>query len=616
MNTQIPITIRGGWRPFLSLLVWCLSLGFAAAATSVSQFGITWYFSEDRQVGQFANGDWWVVGPVTITAISPADPTPADTVDIHGTMINPLPATKSPYKGIHGWDSRIRDNTYNPSLNIAKSLPYTVPGGSSVMSCKSVVTAVSGNNLQMDTVAVLTVLASAPAPGSFRPPYIGTDKRVRWNVSQLDYSKLRKYAPVPYTPTFASVEPFFERAHIGLTPLWVGTYLHTVTGDNPGYGREISHKANAGALLLNLNYSNAQKERLLIRMVQRGIDIYGVRAAGSGWFDEAGHNNGRKIYLMLAGWVLNDPAILALGGGFFSEDRMHFYVSQADVDRPRKTGKVPYTTAMIGMPEWGGKHAGEPEGDSSAWNAPYRDNCGASVIGSILTARIMGMEKAWNHPATFDYIDRFYSIEKNNVSTDVNKIQPFVSEMWKAYRNGGTNSGTVPPLQFSVGARIAVTVNTNVRAAGSLSSTLLGVQQAESAGTIVAGPVVADNITWWQVNFDNGVDGWSGADNFMFSNTIPPAVSFAVGGRIAVIRNTNVRATGTLSGTLLGVQTTGSTGTIVAGPVVADNITWWQVNYDNGADGWSGADNFEASTTTAPPTPPTAPTGLRVVGED
>jgi hypothetical protein len=228
----------------------------------------------------------------------------------------------------------------------------------------------------------------------------------------------------------------------------------------------------------------------------------------------------------------------------------------------------------------------------------------------------MGMEKAWNHPATFDYIDRFYSIEKNNVSTDPNKIQPFVSEMWKAYRNGGTNSGVVPPLQFSVGSRIAVTVNTNVRAAGSLASSLLGVQQAESAGTIVAGPVVADNVTWWQVNFDNGVDGWAGADNFMFSNTTPPAVSFAVGGRIAVIRNTNVRATGTLSGTLLGVQTTGSTGVIVGGPVVADNITWWQVNYDNGADGWSGADNFEPSTTITPPTPPSAPTGLRVVGED
>ena len=37
------------------------------SATSVSQFGVTWSFSQDRPVGQFANGDWWVVGPVTIT---------------------------------------------------------------------------------------------------------------------------------------------------------------------------------------------------------------------------------------------------------------------------------------------------------------------------------------------------------------------------------------------------------------------------------------------------------------------------------------------------------------------------------------------------------------------
>ncbi|MEX0745706.1 MAG: hypothetical protein WD118_08890 [Phycisphaeraceae bacterium] len=38
---------------------------------SVSQYGITWTFEEPARVGQFVNGDWYVVGPVTIEAIDP-----------------------------------------------------------------------------------------------------------------------------------------------------------------------------------------------------------------------------------------------------------------------------------------------------------------------------------------------------------------------------------------------------------------------------------------------------------------------------------------------------------------------------------------------------------------
>jgi hypothetical protein len=594
----------------LSLLIAGNSPG--DAATSVSQHGITWTFAEDRPVGQFANGDWWVVGPVTIRAISPADTAPADGVDMHGTMINPTPAVVSPFRGIHGWDSRVRDNSYVASLNIAKSLPRSIPAGSSVMSCRSVEATVSGNNQQLDTIAVLTVLAAAPPAGSFRPPYMGKDKTVRWNKAGLDYSKLRKLAPVTSTPTFASREPGLERVHIALTPMWVGTYLHPITSDSPGYGREISHKVGAAALLLNLNYTDAQKERLLILMVQRGIDIYGVRANGGGWWADGGHNHGRKFPMLLAGVVLNDAAIRSLLTGPFAEDGQHFYVTKEDVDRPRKTGKVPYTADMIGMPEWGGKHVGEPEGDSSAWDAAYRILVGVSNMGPVLATRIMGARDVWNQPAIFDYMDRFYSIESGNVSTGVNSIQPFVSEMWKAYRGGNGGTGPPPPPPppaFAIGSRIAVTGDTNVRQTGSLSAAILGVQPAGTTGTLVAGPVLADNITWWQVDYDSGADGWSGADRFTTSSTTAPLRS---GDRVATTRQTNVRDAGSLSATILGVQPAGATGTLLSGPLSADGIAWWRVDYDSGTDGWSGADQFVKSSTAPPPAKPSPPTGLRI----
>ena len=38
---------------------------------SVSQYGITWTFDKPARVGQFINGDYYVVGPVTVTVIDP-----------------------------------------------------------------------------------------------------------------------------------------------------------------------------------------------------------------------------------------------------------------------------------------------------------------------------------------------------------------------------------------------------------------------------------------------------------------------------------------------------------------------------------------------------------------
>ncbi|MBX3464889.1 MAG: hypothetical protein KF830_17105, partial [Planctomycetes bacterium] len=40
-------------------------------SSSITQWGITWTFDHDYQVGQFCNGDWWVVGPVTVVSITP-----------------------------------------------------------------------------------------------------------------------------------------------------------------------------------------------------------------------------------------------------------------------------------------------------------------------------------------------------------------------------------------------------------------------------------------------------------------------------------------------------------------------------------------------------------------
>jgi hypothetical protein len=54
--------------------------------SSITQYQFTWTFDRDYRCGQFVNGDFWVVGPVTITAISPGWDG-----EKNGSMIDPLP---------------------------------------------------------------------------------------------------------------------------------------------------------------------------------------------------------------------------------------------------------------------------------------------------------------------------------------------------------------------------------------------------------------------------------------------------------------------------------------------------------------------------------------------
>jgi hypothetical protein len=523
------------------------SLNPVDGATSVSQYGITWTFSQDRTVGQFANGDWWVVGPVTIISINPPAAT-ADGKDINGTMVNPVYNTTGIplWNPVQAWDGRIDwkagcDTSYHDSLNIAKQLPYTAVVGDSMMSAKSFIEYQSGNKAQLDTIAILTVLESTPYPGSFRPPYIGgSNKSIRWNKSQLRYDRLKKLTNVTNTPTFAEMEPQFEKAFIVQSPGFASNYLLPRAHDETNYGREISLKNSEAALLLNLNYTDAQKETLLIRMIQRGIDLYGALSVGGGWWSDGGHHVGKKLPVVLAGWILDDADIISKAGThYFQEDGGHAYVKQSDIElnaeRALHNAKIwasdqqapqeMYTTAMIGIPEWFGN---EHRTAGSQWSSPYRGTNGWSLIGSVLAARLMGAESVWNSPATFDYHDRYWQevMVKGTAlgAGETGVPTPFVIAMWNAYR-GGEGGTITPATKFLVSNRIEASKITDVRASGSLAATLVGIQTQGTLGSILAGPVQMDGITWWQVNYDGGADGWSDENNFIKSSIQPTSPS-------------------------------------------------------------------------------------------
>ena len=131
----------------LSLIIALLSqksLLSAAPSSSVSQHGITWTFDQPYEVGQFVNGDYWVVGPVTINSISPAYDGSSN-----GWEVNPSVGL------YHGFDGGCKNGRFDSGL--VPSLPYTSTTGV----VESIVKTISSTSSQscVKTAGVLTVLS-------------------------------------------------------------------------------------------------------------------------------------------------------------------------------------------------------------------------------------------------------------------------------------------------------------------------------------------------------------------------------------------------------------------------------------------------------------------------
>jgi len=489
----------------LTIFLCANSLG----ATQVSQFGITWSFDGDYQTGRFANGDYWIIGPVTIVGISPSSNSGGRVVN--GSMINPSPSDGL----VQGYDSATLQysDSLNVGLNVSSSNRLTVSNDSSLVSTISI--SAAGNRPQLRTCAILTVLDSAPPEGSFRPPYCGSSKTIKFNISQLDYSVLANLSPVAATPSLASVERNFERPWIDHVPDWPGRFIHP--SDNmPDYGREISVQISDAALMLQLNFSDAQKETLLIRYVQLGIDLFGiVQDNGRNiWLCNGGHASGRKWPILFAGLVLGDGDMMNIGRpdipGFdhrnsqyvhFGEDDQTFYVSQSDISSGR------YSSSDLGLPEWGIRHATDSSRDDKSWTASYRQCCTANAWGGIvLSARIMDARGLWNHDSLFDYQDRYMNTQSSGWQR---QMSDFAANMWDTYRRdyGGIWPDTTPPETDDTPPLAPTGLTTTNISSTSISLSWTASKQASDGDNASGYRVYRDGQNLGSTNSTNFTDG-------------------------------------------------------------------------------------------------------------
>ena len=410
---------------YLVIMLLGMAMVHSAMQDSVTQFGITWTFDKDYEVGQFANGDWWVKGPATISSV-----TPGWTGSMNGAMVNPAPGGKQ------GFDSR-NSGKYDAGLRV--SFPTTLQPGQSLISAISKAD-YSGSWSALKGASILTAISEAQGADAFRPHYCNTAK-VYHSTNNIQWHLLPKLtAPASNVPSGTDVLRKFERPWIDFDGGWSGTIIHAE--DNMSvYGREIGNDVTTGALYLLLD--KPEQQTLAIRFIQLGIDLYGVVKSGGGWGADGGHATGRKWPILFAGIMLDDADMKAIGtshGGKepgygspqFGEDCQTFILTQEVLDGyPGSYKNTEYYNPFPkpGDGVYGIRACQSQWPGSTRYSQGYRDCCNSETFpGFILAARAMHAENLWNHEAIFKYVDWW-------MDNGATRTIAFAKAMYNTYRD-------------------------------------------------------------------------------------------------------------------------------------------------------------------------------------
>ena len=301
--------------------------------SSISKDGVTWTFSQPVPVGQFVNGDYYVVGPVTITAIDPP-PTTSSPYE-NGSVVN-LPTANSK----SGFDSRLNDGTdeswwFDASLRSYPPIDLK-PGDALVSSISlaqihSVPEVMRATDMSVSPVAsvsVLTVLSAAPSADAFRPSYCDRSQTI-YHANSLQRNLLPSLTPPnpSGTPGLSQFETWYRQPWIDTNPFLFDAPANYM----PSYGQHIAFADSYAALLLMLNFPAQQKVNLTNYFVQYGIDLYGCLEAGYGWPAFGGHRSGRKLPILFAGLLLNNNGMKNAWATYpnqFGEDMQTVYINQ------------------------------------------------------------------------------------------------------------------------------------------------------------------------------------------------------------------------------------------------------------------------------------------------
>ena len=476
--------------------------------TELSQYGITWQFAQPVKSGQFVNGDWWVVGPVTVARVTPGPVEgPLDgEVDIKELVKVDVKDLQGVRKSVVGWlppelvntggDMRRRNgsmvierfstrqgydsrsSTYDPGCSV--TFPYQLDPNRTLISTLSHAQPIAENGgheimwkaekkqrTLLRAAAVLTCLPGEPPADAFRPPYAGTDKPLyragdlQWDLLlNLKLDNMESYFQRPWlnpadpkgeVATWDVFAGYFQRP-------WLSHYMtrdfdqvlnymqpseNQPTSASACYGREDARIVSIASLMLHLDVPKERKEKLLIGLVQRGIDLSGLFKAGPdakaehcGWIQ-----SGCKWPIVFASLMLDRPELRQFPEPLPFHEDITTYYGMGWFGQTALWRIVWHGTLM----DSGEEHAPEQMTRNDTVSEMYRSygSSGKAWLGTALSARLMRAIKIWGHDAFFDYCDRWLPEDPALTAArgahkqpewETKTWDPFVDAMWRAYR--------------------------------------------------------------------------------------------------------------------------------------------------------------------------------------
>jgi hypothetical protein len=422
------------------------------------------------------------VGSVTIVNINPL---PTSVNGRHGSVLN-MPVSNN---SLSPFDSRVAASRYAPQLRVYP--PFTMNPGDALISSISVNQIGDyppwlreGEEIPespVRSVSVLTCLAQAVSPDAFRPSYADRAQKIYY-AGNLRRDLLPRLPKVPHMADISSYASHFRRPWLDICFFGFDAAVEY----QATYGREVGRSVGMATLLLTLDFTSAEKEQLLVNIVQYGIDLWGICHAGySGWPAHGGHGTGRKWPIIFAGLMLGDAEMRSPNTTYpalrFGEDMqtmMDNGWTGADVVYAGHQG-VWNGQAVSPTASWGPYEQLQPSvwattfsGDANYHIGEDYRRCCTSIawIGEGLAARILHAEQFWNHSPFFAYVDRWMT-ENDAIAVATIKTatgldysadwqrqgqawDPFVDDMWAAYRDHipleVSNPGGIQAVQFKL----------------------------------------------------------------------------------------------------------------------------------------------------------------------
>jgi len=478
-----------------SELVW--DGGVEPTEQTLEYFGGQVTFDVNAVTGQYADGSYWAMG--TLTDMAPAFETGvtrtldnASTVndtEVHGWMVDPGNAER--YKtgdlstlalrqaandgstnGVaQAYDSYVPGTNHAYSASVKTALPIT---SGSVVKARSFITGVpTSGRPTLGYKAVLTMVSSAPAAGSIRPPIARANKTPLLNTSQLDLSKIRNLSDTGITvPAYSTVSNWLNGTHTfqhsrnsnsrNILP-YNGNYL------DPYFGTTAREWSEVLLAIHTNKYTTEQKTNLLIQIGKIAGDIAAAVNEGRIFSPNGGHSHGRLPILAFAAEVFDNTYLrdacsvvaaqtigntIFAGQSVFGDLTQLYYITQDMID-DSVGSTYPFPQESLGYPAWGSQYGIDPENNVSgnifgitfgtdntgvSNSASYWPIVGMSLTGSSMALRLL-LDSTPAVPQLFhDYAERhirFELYEEGAFGTPIeiaaNKTPQWVKDMYETY---------------------------------------------------------------------------------------------------------------------------------------------------------------------------------------